>query len=61
MADRIMVIRRGAVVGETTPEKADKNKLASMMVGREVNLVVEKTKKTPGEVVLIGKRPGGCR
>ncbi len=52
VADRIMVIRRGAMVGETTPDKADKNSLASMMVGHEVNLVVEKTKKTPGEVVL---------
>jgi simple sugar transport system ATP-binding protein len=52
VADRIMVIRRGAMVGEVTPDKADKNMLASMMVGREVNLVVEKAKKTPGEVVL---------
>jgi len=52
VADRIMVIRRGAMVGDVTPEKADKNMLASMMVGREVNLVVEKAKKTPGEVVL---------
>jgi general nucleoside transport system ATP-binding protein len=52
VADRIMVIRRGAVVGETTPDKADKNSLAAMMVGREVNLVVEKELKVPGEVVL---------
>lgn len=52
VADRIMVIRRGAMVGETTPEKADKNSLASMMVGREVDLVVEKTKRTPGQVIL---------
>jgi simple sugar transport system ATP-binding protein len=52
VADRIMVIRRGAVVGEITPDKADKNTLASMMVGRDVNLVVEKKKKKAGEVVL---------
>lgn len=52
VADRIVVIRRGAVVGETTPEQADKHTLASMMVGREVNLVVDKVKKEPGEVVL---------
>ena len=52
VADRIMVIRRGAMVGEVTPDKADKNMLASMMVGREVNLIVEKAKKTPGDVVL---------
>lgn len=52
VADRIMVIRRGAVVGEADPKLADKNKLAEMMVGREVNLVVEKEFKEPGEVIL---------
>ena len=52
VADRIMVIRRGAVVGEADPKVADKNQLAEMMVGREVNLVVEKEYKEPGEVVL---------
>lgn len=52
VADRIMVIRRGAVVGETIPEEADKNSLAAMMVGREVNLVVEKEMSQPGEIVL---------
>lgn len=51
ISDRIMVIRRGAVVGETTPGEADKNSLAAMMVGREVELEVEKTESTPGEVV----------
>jgi simple sugar transport system ATP-binding protein len=55
VADRIMVIRRGAVVGETLPEEADKNTLASMMVGRAVNLEVEKTDKEPGELVLSVK------
>jgi len=55
VADRIMVIRRGAVVGEADPKVADKNKLAEMMVGREVNLVVEKEFKEPGEVVLSVK------
>lgn len=51
IADRIMVIRRGTVVGETLPENSDKNTLASMMVGREVNLVVDKRACHPGEVV----------
>jgi len=55
IADRIVVIRRGAVVGETTPEKADKNQLASMMVGREVNLDVEKQKHQTGDVVFSVK------
>ncbi len=55
VADRIMVIRRGAVVGEADPKVADRNQLAAMMVGREVNLVVEKEVKKPGEVVLSVK------
>lgn len=52
VADRIMVIRRGKVVGETTPESADRESLASMMVGRAVNLEVEKKTAVPGETVL---------
>ncbi len=52
IADRIMVIRRGAVVGETTPDKADANSLAAMMVGRAVDLKVEKIEKRPGDLVL---------
>jgi ABC-type uncharacterized transport system ATPase subunit len=52
VADRITVIRRGKVVGSTTPKEADKNKLAEMMVGRAVQLGVEKNPAKPGEVVL---------
>ncbi len=52
VADRIMVIRRGAVVGEADPKAANPKTLAEMMVGRAVNLVVEKEFKKPGEEVL---------
>jgi general nucleoside transport system ATP-binding protein len=52
VADRIMVIRLGAVVGETTPDQADKSSLAAMMVGREVNLIVVKEESQPGDVVI---------
>jgi len=52
IADRIMVIRRGAVVGETTPDEADQNMLAAMMVGRAVDLEVEKMEKLPGDLIL---------
>ncbi|MHC1740840.1 MAG: ABC transporter ATP-binding protein [Anaerolineaceae bacterium] len=52
VADRILVIRRGAVVGEANPKLAKPNELAELMVGREVNLVIEKTIKKPGKVVL---------
>lgn len=52
VADRITVIRRGQVVGSTTPEEADRNQLAEMMVGREVQLDVEKREAQVGEIVL---------
>ena len=41
-ADRITVIRGGKVVGTTTPKEADKKQLATMMVGRDVSLEVDK-------------------
>ncbi|MBE1514784.1 ABC transporter ATP-binding protein [Nesterenkonia halotolerans] len=49
VADRITVIRRGAVVGETTPESTE-TELAGLMVGREVNLTTAKEPGVPGEV-----------
>jgi general nucleoside transport system ATP-binding protein len=52
IADRITVIRRGKVVGETKPDQADKNKLAEMMVGREVRLELEKKPQQVGDRVL---------
>jgi len=51
-ADRITVIRGGKVVGATTPEEATENVLATMMVGREVELIMEKEESKTGEVVL---------
>jgi len=51
-SDRIMVIRAGKVVGEALPEKASTNKLAAMMVGRQVELKVKKKLAKPGDVVL---------
>ncbi|MDM4762761.1 ABC transporter ATP-binding protein [Galbitalea sp. SE-J8] len=51
VADRITVIRLGKVVGTASP-KASTTKLASLMVGRAVELVVEKGPATPGEVAL---------
>jgi ABC-type uncharacterized transport system ATPase subunit len=52
IADRIMVLRDGKVVGTTTPKKATEASLAKMMVGREVILGVDKKPAKPGEVVL---------
>ncbi len=52
VADRITVIRRGKVIGSTTPDEADQNKLAEMMVGRLVQLEMDKEPAVPGECVL---------
>lgn len=52
IADRIMVLRNGKMVGSTTPDQATEQSLASMMVGREVILEVEKSPAQPEEVVL---------
>ncbi len=52
IADRITVMRRGEVVGTTTPQETGEQGLAAMMVGREVLLRVEKGPAKPGEVVL---------
>jgi simple sugar transport system ATP-binding protein len=51
-ADRITVIRRGKVVGESLPEEADQLKLAEMMVGRAVKLELDKAPAKVGEIVL---------
>ncbi len=52
VADRITVLRRGRVVGNTTPSETTREELATMMVGREVDLVVDKPMAKVGEPVL---------
>ena len=52
VADHITVMRRGKVVGTTTPQESDEHQLAAMMVGREVLLRVEKGPASPSEIVL---------
>jgi simple sugar transport system ATP-binding protein len=52
IANRITVLRLGQVVGSAIPGEVDEQKLAEMMVGREVNLVVEKKVAQPKEAVL---------
>jgi len=52
VADRITVMRLGEVVGTTTPAETNEEDLAALMVGRSVNLVVEKQPATVGDVVV---------
>jgi general nucleoside transport system ATP-binding protein len=52
IADRIVVMRRGEAVGETTSKETSEQELATMMVGRKVQLEVDKTPAKPHEHVL---------
>ncbi len=52
VADRITVLRRGRVAGTVVPAESSREQLANLMVGRDVDLVVDKGPAKPGEVVL---------
>jgi simple sugar transport system ATP-binding protein len=52
VADRIVVLRQGKVVGSLAPGEATGESLAAMMVGRPVLLRVEKGPARPGDAVL---------
>ena len=54
VADRITVIRLGKVVGEASPT-ATNTELASLMVGRPVDLTVDKGPQKPGEPAFVVK------
>lgn len=53
IADRIVVIRDGKIVDEVSPEQVTKEKLAELMVGRPVELVVQKKKVEAQDRVLV--------
>jgi simple sugar transport system ATP-binding protein len=52
IADRITVIRRGKVVGERIPQGTTEEDLAELMVGRAVELTVDRGQSHPGDVML---------
>ncbi len=52
IADRITVIRRGKVVGSRIPSETDEDDLAELMVGREVQLTVDRGTSHPTEPTL---------
>ena len=51
VADKITIIRLGKVVG-MAPPSTSQGELASMMVGREVDLIPNKSIKVPGKTIL---------
>ncbi len=52
VADRCTVLRKGKYVGTVNISDTDKQELSNMMVGRPVQLQVEKGEAHPGEVIL---------
>lgn len=52
LADRIVVLRDGKSVGEVDPPTVTEEQLAEMMVGRPVDLLVQKESAQPGDAVL---------
>lgn len=52
MSDRVTVVRRGKVIDTLDTSTTNSDELAELMVGRKVNLVVEKESGKPGDAVL---------
>ena len=52
VADRVTVLRKGKYIGTVNTKDTTVQQLSDMMVGRPVQLVVDKSVATPGEVVL---------
>lgn len=55
VADRVVVLRNGKVVGTTSPRETDEAGLAQLMVGRTVILDVKKSPAKPGKPALTVK------
>ncbi|MBL8119372.1 MAG: ABC transporter ATP-binding protein [Anaerolineae bacterium] len=55
ICDTVTVLRLGKVVGDADPKQSTEESLASMMVGRNVLLEVEKGETTTGEPILTIK------
>jgi simple sugar transport system ATP-binding protein len=53
IADRITVIRRGRVVGSRLPSETNEDDLAELMVGREVQLTVDRGESHPEAPVFV--------
>ena len=52
VADRVTVLRKGKYIGTVETKNTTKQELSNMMVGRPVQLQVQKVDATPGETVL---------
>ena len=52
VSDRVTVLRKGKYVGTVKTSETDTVQLSRMMVGHDVQLVVDKSPAMPGEVIL---------
>ena len=52
VADRVTVLRRGKYIGTVNVADTSKEEMSRMMVGRDVNTVVDKEPAKPGETIL---------
>ena len=52
VSDRVTVLRKGRYIGTVNTAETTKEELSRMMVGRPVQLVVDKTPARPGEPIL---------
>lgn len=52
VCDRVTVLRRGKVIGTVDVKDTSKEELSKMMVGRDVDFVIEKSNQQLGNVVL---------
>ena len=52
VSDRVTVLRKGKCIGTVNTKDTNKQELSNMMVGRPVQLVVDKTPAKPTDVVL---------
>ena len=52
VADRVTVLRKGQCIGTVEIENTTKEELSRMMVGRDVEFVVQKAPANPGKTIL---------
>jgi len=52
VSDRVTVLRKGKYIGTVNTAETTKEELSSMMVGRPVQLVVDKDEAKPGKAIL---------
>ena len=52
VADRCTVLRKGKCIGTVDVKDTDKTKLSRMMVGRDVEFIINKGEAHPGETIL---------